>query len=188
MTVQQLAFFRQAASDWEVFLYLRQATPAGTRRWSIGTAGIRIPRLPVCHELHYLQMCTEKLAKAYFDDSRPKSSHAVFRNMFKSLRTNSRAILPLNFPSVVEFVQWIVAVQPIVDGLEDLAPSIADKLSRANPEYPYPKDDPINAPADHTFVAEMYAHLVAHEHSGQPFFLTVLDRMLGTMRADAWHL
>jgi hypothetical protein len=43
-----VAFYRQAQSDWDVYLRLTQM--------------LDVPR---CHELHYLQMACEKLAKAY---------------------------------------------------------------------------------------------------------------------------
>jgi hypothetical protein len=43
-----VAFYAQARSDWE--LYQRLTT---------------MPDVPRCHQLHYLQMACEKLAKAY---------------------------------------------------------------------------------------------------------------------------
>ena len=193
MTPQQLAFFRQAGSDWEVFRYLRQATPAGAPSWVrllCRLVSIRIPVVPVCHELHYLQMCTEKLAKAYFNDTGRPRGHAAFRTMFLSLRTNRNAVVPLQFPSVVALVHWITSVQPVVDALEDLAPAIADRAAvpKPNPEYPYPRANPITAPADYTFTAEVYSLLEAQRRSGLPPFLAVLGRMIATMRTVSWHL
>jgi hypothetical protein len=41
------AFLKQAHSDYSVYKKLNEL------------------RLPLCHKLHYLQMATEKLAKAY---------------------------------------------------------------------------------------------------------------------------
>jgi hypothetical protein len=41
------AFLTQARSDWQVFEHLYDSD------------------FPECHALHYLQMATEKLAKAY---------------------------------------------------------------------------------------------------------------------------
>lgn len=189
MTPQQHAFFRQATTDWETFRYLRQATgTAALVRWLCRRVGVHVPYLPVCHMLHYLQMCTEKLAKAYFNDAGRPRNHAAFRRMFTSLLTNPNAIIPLRFPSVVEFVAWIVSVQPIVDALEDLAPSIADRLNLPNPEYPWPKNNPVTAPIDHPFTTEVFNPLNAQAGSGQPDFLTILGRMIETMHSTNWHL
>lgn len=193
MTPQQSAFFRQSQTDWETYQYLHQATPSGTAslvRKVCRLVGVRVPLLPVCHELHYLQMCTEKLAKAYFHDVGRPRTHAAFRKMFLSLRTNPNAVAPLRFSSIVELVQWITSVQPVVDALEDLAPAIADRpqVQKPNPEYPYPKSNPIHAPADYLFRLEVYALLDAQIQTGQPAFLMILSRMIETIQTAAWHL
>ncbi len=44
------AFAAQGRSDWRVYQYL---------------APLQAPSFPACHALHYLQMATEKIAKAY---------------------------------------------------------------------------------------------------------------------------
>lgn len=68
MNAREVAFYRQARSDWSVFRHLH---PRGYRWWTTlrqawcGVAGVRPFAFPPCHELHYLQMRTEKLAKAY---------------------------------------------------------------------------------------------------------------------------
>lgn len=46
MNEKQRLYLVQAQSDWNVYQFLKSQ--------------------PICHRLHYFQMCTEKLAKAYF--------------------------------------------------------------------------------------------------------------------------
>jgi hypothetical protein len=62
MNRYQELWWRQSESDHAVFKLLRGQGPA------------------VCHTLHYLQMTTEKLAKAYFwrTGSPPQKSHIGF--------------------------------------------------------------------------------------------------------------
>jgi len=69
MNARQRAFYRQARSDWSVFCHLH---PGRVRWWTIvretccSAVGVRPFSFPRCHQLHDLQMCTEKLAKAYY--------------------------------------------------------------------------------------------------------------------------
>src|SRR5207253_2127039 len=74
---RQLAFFRQAQSDWTVF---RLFHPSGWRWWRAfrntwrSLVGVR----PFSFPLHYLQMCTEKLAKAYYAVPPARMGHNAF--------------------------------------------------------------------------------------------------------------
>lgn len=76
----------------------------------------------------------------------------------------------------------------IVGAIEDLAPSIADKKGLPNPEYPWPRGAETSAPADYQFNTEICSLLDAQARSGEPAFLTVLERMLRTIQSAAWHL
>ena len=60
LNIQQQLFLDQARSDYEIYEHL----------WHQNT----------CHRLHYLQMCTEKLAKVYFwrNGHSPGLNHFVF--------------------------------------------------------------------------------------------------------------
>src|ERR1700747_943943 len=83
MNPRQLAYYRQAQSDWSVFRHFRPRSypwwTAVRRVWG-SLAGVCPFSFAPCHELHYLQMCTEKLAKAYYRaDPDPRGSHAAFR-------------------------------------------------------------------------------------------------------------
>lgn len=190
MNARQAAFYRQGRSDWSVFRHFR---PSQSRWWAAvqrgwcRLAGVRPFSFPVCHELHYLQVCTEKLLKAYYKTDL-RTGHAAFRRFLTDLPANSKALNPLGFASTADLTRWQGSVKPIVDAIEDLAPSIADNKGLPNPEYPWPKANPTMAPADHPFTAEVYTHLNAQARSGEPAFLTILGRMVDTMQSVGWHL
>jgi hypothetical protein len=190
MNPRQAAFYRQARSDWSVFQHLH----AGPSWWWVKTqqvwcrvVGVRPFSFPVCHELHYLQMCTEKLAKAYYRTDLG-TGHAAFRRFLTDLPVNPNALHPLGFRGAADLTRWQASVKPTVDAIEDLAPSIADNKGLPNPEYPWPKANPTTAPADHPFTAEVFVHLDAQARSGEPAFLTILQRMVTTMQTAGWHL
>jgi len=190
MNARQAAFYRQAESDWSVFQHFHSSE---LRWWEkmqqvwCGLAGVRRVSFPVCHELHYLQMCTEKLAKAYFRTNPPKG-HEAFRSFHRDLLLNPKCLASLGFASTSDLTRWQGSVKPIVDAIEDLAPSIADRKKLPNPEYPWPKSNPIIAPVDHSFTPDIFTHLTTQACSGEPPFLTILGRMVDTMQSAGWHL
>ncbi len=110
-----------------------------------------------CHQLHYLRMVTEKLAKAYFwrSGKSPKTSHVGFVRFLTAINNRSKAdrtriALLLGFDRVENFEYWISAIAPIAYGLERLAPALSS--DGPNPEYPWPTAWPTNAPATSKFV------------------------------------
>ena len=190
MNPRQFAFYRQARSDWSVF---RHFHPRGFRWWMMvrrvwcSIAGVGRFSFPVCHELHYLQMCTEKLAKAYYQTDL-RNGHAAFRPFLRDLPGNAAAVVPLGFANLAGLTRWEGSVRSIVGAIEDLAPAIADRKALPNPEYPWPRNAPVNAPADYGFQVEVYSLLDVQARSGEPPFLTILGRMVETMQSAAWHL
>jgi hypothetical protein len=132
-------------------------------------------------------MCTEKLAKAYYQ-ALPRGGHAAFRQFLRDLPLNARAVAPLKFANLAGLTRWQGSVSAVVGAIEDLAPQIADQKRLPNPEYPWPRGAETNAPADYSFRTEVFAHLDAQARSGQPLFLTVLGRMMNTMQSARWHL
>lgn len=189
MNARQNAFYRQAVSDWTMLQHLRSVRSpwlGPMRRLWCYAVGVRLS-FPVCHEIHYLQMCTEKLAKAYFPIDL-RTGHAAFRRFIADVPTNPDVLKPLGFASVAHLGRWESSVKPIVGAIEDLAPSIADNKGLPNPEYPWPKNDPTVAPADYSFTAEVYRHLDTQARSGELPFLIVLGRMVSTMQTARWHL
>src|SRR5208283_5496445 len=69
MNPEQELWWRQAESDHSVFVHLRRAG------------------IPECHLLHYLQMATEKLSKAYLWRSghAPPRTHVGFVRFLRAL-------------------------------------------------------------------------------------------------------
>jgi hypothetical protein len=132
-------------------------------------------------------MCTEKLAKAYYQTDL-RSGHAAFRRYLTDLPLNTGAIAPLGFPDLARLTLWQGSVMPIVGAIEDLAPAIADRLGLPNPEYPWPRTAPVHAPRDHSFRVEVFTLLDAQAAGGQPPLLDVLGRMVETMQSGRWHL
>lgn len=190
MNARQAAFHRQAKSDWSVYQHLRRGPLARwgqLQRFWCRFVGVRLGAWPVCHELHYLQMCTEKLAKAYYKTDL-RTGHAAFRRFLTDLPANPNALIPLGFVSLADLTRWQGSVKPIVDAIEDLAPSIADHKGLPNPEYPWPKANPTIAPADYAFTTEICTYLDAQSRCGEPPFLTILGRMIATLRSAGWHL
>ena len=77
LNAPQSLFLDQARSDYEIFQFLS--------------------RRNVCHRLHYLQMCTEKLAKVYFwrHGNSPGLRHDKFAPFLRDLDTSpTKAVSP----------------------------------------------------------------------------------------------
>jgi hypothetical protein len=134
----QEVWWRQARSDHAAFVLLRGS---GVEQ---------------CHMLHYLQMATEKIAKAYFwrSGSAPPRSHAGFVQFLRfrgqiGLNDRERIGRLFNFARFADFQTWLRAVLPIAYDLERLAPTLA--ADGPNPEYPWPHAAPETAPAHYAF-------------------------------------
>jgi hypothetical protein len=138
MTRQQRLFLVQALSDFKVFELLRRSTD-----------------LPHCHALHYLQMATELFGKAYVWKDRKehdagKLTHRAFVGFTRSLATNRRAQKHLGYDGQNENWQHLIRKSvPLAQGVEDLAPALSG--NQPNPEYPWPRNWPEAAPAEHIF-------------------------------------
>ncbi len=109
-----------------------------------------------CHQLHYLQMVTEKLAKAYFwrTGTAPRKKHTGFVQFMRTLGGVQQAkqtsiATALEFKTFVAFQTWIRNVLPLIYELERLAPALA--LNGPNPEYPWPHILPTANPVGHNF-------------------------------------
>ncbi|HET6878616.1 MAG TPA: hypothetical protein VFI31_00490 [Pirellulales bacterium] len=137
MTDHQRLFLLQAHSDFAVFELLR--------------AHCHDDDLPACHALHYLQMATELLGKAYaWRHGPPRQTHRAFVRFLRSLTTNREAQKSLGFEGRNE--RWEQSIRksvPFAKRVEDLAPALAG--NGPNAEYPWPPADPAIAPADHNF-------------------------------------
>ena len=118
MNDNQRLYLDQAKSDYEIFRFL----------------GGRAP----CHRLHYLQMCTEKLGKAYFYKRPPlsKPSHVGFVKFLRNLSTERNVWKALGFGRREDFELYINQIQHLARKIEKLAPDLAG--DGPNPEYPWP--------------------------------------------------
>lgn len=136
-TFQEL-WWAQAKSDHDMYVLLREH---GADR---------------CQQLHFLQMTTEKLAKAYFwrSGSPPLRSHAGFVQFMRqigSVRKEERSGIAaaFNFGRFRDFQQWINTTLPIAYDLQRLAPALAH--DGPNPEYPWPQEAPTETPVRYEF-------------------------------------
>jgi len=82
MNARQVAFYRQARSDWSIF---RHFHPRGLRWWTAvrrawcSVAGVWAFSFPPCHELHYLPgrpLVDDRFAHGLKQES-PSKSHGV---------------------------------------------------------------------------------------------------------------
>jgi hypothetical protein len=137
MNDAQKLWWRQAQSDYAIFVQLRRT-------------GVH-----ECHLLHYIQMATEKLSKAYLWRSghAPPKSHAGFVRFLRALLDRrvelDRIATVLGFRRREDLDSWVRSVQPLTYSLQNLAP--AEALNGPNPEYPWPHEAPAQCPVGHTF-------------------------------------
>jgi hypothetical protein len=132
----QIAFLKQARSDWEAY---QRTSPAV---W------------PACHRLIFLQMASEKLGKAALIASHSTletitQSHAAFVMFMRVAGNNQKLQKALGMKKAQQRAQF-KALLPLAYEIERLAPTLAQ--SGPNPEYPW-KDASGNilAPTDYPF-------------------------------------
>ncbi|MDP2808442.1 MAG: hypothetical protein Q8O74_09950 [bacterium] len=131
MTWRQ-AFFKQAGDDYSMFVHLNQVSSAE------------------CRQLHYLQMATEKLAKAFLcgpDNIPPKITHIALTKFLKVAKSRPDLRRQLGYETKrAAFVSYIDGLIPFAKKIENLAPEGIDK---PNPEYPWKaRTGEIIAPVD----------------------------------------
>src|SRR5258708_7170352 len=163
MTEHQRLFLTQARTDFSVFKLC----------WKTH------PELPACHALHYLQMATELLGKAYAWKHAPAATtHKAFVNFLRSLTANRQAQKQMGFEGQnASWRHWIRKSVPLAERVEDLAPSLAG--DGPNPEYPWPRLDPQVAPTEHKF--EVWTELQGTAEGRQ--FLDRLTRLFAIAEA-----
>jgi hypothetical protein len=137
MNSAQELWWKQAQSDHALFVKLRRS---GEHE---------------CHLLHYLQMATEKLSKAYLWRSghAPAKAHTGFVRFLKAL-LDRRADLDriakiLGFGRREDLDKWVRNVQTLAYSLQNIAP--AEAGNGPNPEYPWPHEAPADCPIGHRF-------------------------------------
>ncbi len=130
------AFLEQARSDWQAYQLVYHST------------------LPPCHAMHYLQMATEKLAKAALlaggmkpDDLR--NSHLAFTKFLRLAFRNRNLRFEMGM-SGAQIRAHFASALPIADAIERLAPALAG--GGVNPEYPWESPDGVvHTPSNFSF-------------------------------------
>lgn len=133
------AFLRQARSDFSNFWLLNSLDAS------------------YAHQLHYLQMTTEKLGKALLipvsSDEAPALSHRAFVTSLQQMPGQPGRRFQLRYGGKSAMLKARVRkILPLAKMIEDLAPALAG-VARPNPEYPW-KDrmtKEIVCPADFGF-------------------------------------
>ena len=134
-----MAYLRQARSDLACYFLLNDSG------------------FEECHQLHFLQMATEKFARSRLADAtdgEPPRSHIAFLNWLKLARTNDKALMDrLGLKSREAERSFIDGLKVVGHAIESLAPNVADvRLGGANPEYPWPDaNGRAVSPLDHQF-------------------------------------
>jgi hypothetical protein len=112
MNSYQRLWWQQALSDHSILRLLRQQNQTP------------------CHQLHYLQMVTEKIGKAYFwrTGKPPRKTHASFVKFLQALddrprHDRTRTAQSLGFGRSKDLEEWIPTTAPLAYELERLAPS-----------------------------------------------------------------
>lgn len=168
MNDAQKLWQRQAHSDYDLFIKLR---------------GMGVHE---CHLLHYLQMATEKLSKAYLwrSGKAPPKNHTGFIRFLKALLDRRPAELARiakasGFGRAKDLDRWMAAIQTLAYSMQNMAP--AEAGNGPNPEYPWPHEAPAHCPATHSF-----ALWKAMSDTGQGRkLLEFIDRAIRRFDADA---
>lgn len=157
MNEQQGLYLEQARSDFRVYGALDGQS--------------------ACHRLHYLQMCAEKLGKAYFwrTGRPPKRSHAYFVKFLRAIASRDEVGKALGIGPSDHWEACIRELLPLASALENLAPDLAG--DGPNPEYPWPPLRPMNAPVSYDF--PLWREFRQPRGRGHKF-LDILQRILDT--------
>lgn len=139
MNDYQKTWWEQTCSDYDMLLLLRKNNA------------------PPCQQLHYLQMVTEKLAKAYWwrDNRPPKSTHVAFVRFLQIVagnlrREEQRRIADLLNLENEKKLRWhIREISDLAYEVERLAPGLVE--DGPNAEYPWPHENPRHSPVKYQF-------------------------------------
>jgi hypothetical protein len=97
-------------------------------------------RTEYAHQLHYLQMATEKLAKAIMmrdaDAAPPAQTHVAFVSCLWVIKGRPELRRQLGYEHAEEFRSFIDSLLPLAERIERLAPNLAG-MTQPNPEYPW---------------------------------------------------
>lgn len=136
--------------SWRTAFLIQAADDNAVRRY------LNSQRVAYSHQLHYLQMTTEKLAKGFSipatSQDPPEPVHSGFVRLLQTLKHQSRARQRLGFHDQASFRKFINSLLDLAYEIEHLAPVFAG-FTRPNPEYPWRDagNGQIIAPAEYPF-------------------------------------
>ena len=155
------AYFRQAQNDYGVFRELKCRKDVA-----------------MCQKLHYLQMATEKLAKAFLSPCSgrpPPRVHVAlckFLNMSKG-RPEIRRLLGYE-NDYHAYCSYIDRLLSVAERIEKLAP--VGGQERVNPEYPWlDQDGNVVCPASYSFSEFGHQEIISFQHLTDALFRIFTD-------------
>lgn len=154
---------RVAASDWRN-AFLRQAQS------DFLTFEKQLRDAPACHRLHFLQMASEKLAKAILarPGQRPPAKHNAFAGMIKAMPQAVARAIGLETNS--QIISLRKELLPCARELEELAPS--GGVDKPNAEYPWQGPRGVVSPLDYNF------RLLSPNNAPMKKLIKLIDRCL----------
>lgn len=116
----RMAFYLQARSDFNVIVHLNN-----------------MQHVEHCHRIHYLQMTTEKMAKAFLATSnqQPKPRHEAFIEFLRTEKLTQRIRPLVKIRASSQYRAYIDSLLSIAERIEQLAPK--GRSHQPNPEYPW---------------------------------------------------
>lgn len=114
------------------------------------------PGVPICHLLHYLQMASEKVAKAYrFRDTdtaedRLTTEHVASSQFIQSY-LKSPEIMQRYEGKDAQLREIVEVARKLAREIEKLAPAVDRETSPANAEYPWFDDGRVVVPCEFTY-------------------------------------
>ncbi len=132
------AYARQGAADLSVYRELSTLRVAG--------------RIEDCHEVHYMQMAVEKIARAYMlkhakgDRTRYLESHVVVKEFVQAYAASPEWSRRFRDKSPL----W-PQVKQLAGAIEDLAPAVERQARPSNAEYPWSDGLTLTVPKDVQF-------------------------------------
>lgn len=127
------AYLEQAKSDYTMLLKLNREAA------------------PLCHQLHYLQMATEKMAKGFLTQTggiRYPKTHNAFVIFVKLAARAPDFRAASRFKDRGQFSAYTTSLLEMARKVEDLSPDGGD---HPNPEYPWEENGIILLPTEYAF-------------------------------------
>lgn len=155
------AYFRQAQNDYGMFRELGKRTDVA-----------------MCQKLHYLQMATEKLAKAFLSPPSGGSHphvHDALCNLLKfcKQRPDIRRLLGYenNYHAYCSYIDSLLSV---AERIEKLAP--VGRQERVNPEYPWlDHDGNVVCPVSYSFPEFGHQEIISFQKLTDALFRIFTD-------------